>query len=112
MAAAKTGGTIRSILDRRKSFAGKQNTSEGTSKGTLTKPSELQEPENEDDGDIANTNATSEEKEATATAIVRIPVQIPAYRRSGRRWRMELKREKGIYSNFLRDCLVVWNFGG
>lgn len=79
--AANTGGTTRSIFERVNRWAGRQTTSPGRSIGTRTEdPSDAaaQPWENEDEGEIAETKATSGEKEATATVAVRSAVQVTA----------------------------------
>lgn len=62
-------------------WAGRQTTSLGRSIGTRTEdPSDAaaQPWENEDEEEIAETKATSGEKEATATVAVRSAVQVTA----------------------------------
>lgn len=52
--------------------------SPGTSKGILMDPSVLHFRENEDEGDIAETNVTCGEIEATATVKVSSVIQVAA----------------------------------
>lgn len=74
--AANIRETTESIVDLVKKWAGKHKISPGTSNGTLTVPFSSHTRENEDDGDIADTNAISGENDATATVNVRITVQV------------------------------------
>lgn len=83
--AANTEGTKKSILDLLTICAGKHSTSVGSLSGILTKPFELHDFENDDDGDIAVTNAISGENDATATVTVKRTVHVVAYRRISRR---------------------------
>lgn len=76
--AAKTGGTIRSILDLLNMWVGKQRISPGTSKGALTDASLSHPRENKDEGDIAHTNVISGQNEAIATVTVRRVVHVAA----------------------------------
>ncbi|PON51443.1 hypothetical protein TorRG33x02_311140 [Trema orientale] len=66
-------------------WAGKQSTSTGSLRGILTNPFELHDLENDDDGDIAVTNAISGANDATATVTVNRTVHVVAYRRTSRR---------------------------
>lgn len=104
--AAKMGGTTKSILDFLNISAGRQKISDGTSKGTLTKPSfwSWHTLEKEEDGVMAHTNASSGAKEVTATVAVRMVVQVVAYTSNGHRWvnfsKIEFKQEGIIMFNY------------
>lgn len=81
--AAKTGGTSKSILDLLNSWAGRQSISPGRSNGTLTatdaSPAAPSHSfENEEEGDIDQTNVTSGQNDAAATVAVRRAVHAAA----------------------------------
>lgn len=81
--AAKTGGTSKSILDLLNRWAGRQSISPGRSNGTLTatdaSPAAPSHSfENEEEGDIDQTNVTSGQNDAAATVAVRRAVHAAA----------------------------------
>jgi len=83
--AAKSGGTMRSSLDRSKNRAGKQTTSPaGPSSGSLTEsgPHALAKDEGRD---TAHVNTISGENDTTATVAVISTVHVATYKSSG--WR-------------------------
>lgn len=95
---------MKSILDLLNRWAGKHRISPGTSDRTLINPSDL----HEDDDEMAETNATSGEKEAMATVRVRQVVHVAAKtitgQRSVRRVRTEEMNEESMID-------AVWVFG-
>lgn len=82
--AAKMGGTMRSMLEAAKRWAGKQRISAGMSSGSLSERSGYLHGD-EECGEIAETKAASGEKDATATATVRTAVHPAAYAINGHR---------------------------
>lgn len=96
---------MKSILDLLNRWAGKHRISPGTSDRTLINPSDS----HEDDDEIAETNATSGEKEARATVRVRQAVHVAAKtitgQRSVRRVRTEAKNEESMIID------AVWVLG-
>jgi hypothetical protein len=76
--AAKIGGTMKSILDLTNKCEGKQRISPGTSNGILMNPSFLHFWENKEAGDMAETNVTCGEIDATATVNVNSIIQVVA----------------------------------
>lgn len=95
---------MKSILDLLNRWAGKHRISPGTSDRTLINPSDS----HEDDDEMAETNATSGEKEARATVRVRQAVHVAAKistgQRSVRRVRTEAKNKESMID-------VVWVLG-